>query len=351
MTTISPGASRKPRRVILSRAAWQPLAGALLTLLACSTATTPQTAVVVGIQSEPLSGAIGTLHVVTTLGGQPSTDETISPAALPHEVKLVPPGGNVAAPIAVEVDGYESATWTVGSPDPPVLVRTAETSFVEDQTLLLRVMLQGACLLALPGGPPGAPTCVAPQTCIGGTCQDDVVPPASLEPYTPGWANDLPDVCKPLNAGPPVVQVGTGQTDYLPLTDGQTVQAEQGPQGGHHIWIAVRQENLKQAGSTTTITSVQPGTNLAGPQMAFVFDFQQDQGGFCTLYGLRYQLDLDGTDYHLFLGQPLDVTVVIADPSGATGTGVAHIDIAPTLLCPSGIPGCPDDAGGGTDGD
>jgi hypothetical protein len=136
------------------------------------------------------------------------------------------------------------------------------------------------------------------------------------------------------------VQVGTGQTDYLPLTAGQSVQAELGPQGGHHIWIATRQENLKQAGSTTTITSVQPSTGLVGPRTAYIFTFQPDEGGFCKLAGLRYQLDQDGTDYHLFLGQPLDVTVTIADSTGATGTGVAHINIAPTILCPSGTSGC-----------
>jgi hypothetical protein len=321
---------------------------ALLALAACSTSsgpTTPATAVVVGVQSEPLNGAIGTLHMVTTLGGATSSDETLAPSMLPHEVKLLAPGGNTAAPIGVKVDGYESATWTPQSSDLPVLERTAETSFVLGQTELLRVMLQGECLLALPGGPPGAPTCLVPQTCIGGTCQSDVVAPSALEPYTPGWATNAPDICKPANAGPPTVQVGTGQMAYLPLTDGETVQAQQGPQGGHHIWMAVRQENLSQQGSTTTITSVQPGTNLAGPAMSFVFTFQADEGGFCVLSGLRYQLDLDGTDYHLFLGQPLDVTVVIADPSGASGTAVAHINIAPTIYCPAGTPGCDGDAG------
>jgi hypothetical protein len=255
-------------------------------------------------------------------------------------VKLGPPGGPATAPIGVQVEGYQSASWTPQSSDSPVLVRTAETSFVPNQVELLRVMLQGECLLGLPGGPPGAPPCTAPQTCIGGSCQDDTVAPQALEPYTSSWATDVPDICKPANAGPPVVQVGTGQTDYLPLTDGQTVQAEQGPQGGHHIWIAVRQQNIQQSGSTTTITSVQPGTNLAGPRMSFVFTFQPDEGDFCKLYGLRYQLDLDGTDYHLFLGQPLDVTVTIADQSGTTGSATAHVNIASTILCPSGVPGC-----------
>lgn len=299
-----------------------------------------------------MNGAVGTLHVVTTLAGATNSDQVLAPSALPYQVKLLPPNSNTSATIGVEVDGYQSATWTPGSSDPPVLVRTAETSFLPGQTMLLRVLLQNECLMGLPGGAPGAPSCTAPLTCIGGTCQSDSVAPQALEPYTPNWANDVPDVCKPANAGPPVVQVGTGQTAYLPLTSGETVQMQQGPQGGHHIWIAVRQENLKQQGSTTTITSVQPGAGLAGPQMAFVFTFDPDEGGFCVLYGLRYQLDLDGTDYHLFLGKPLTVTVTITDSEGSTGTGVANINIDPVLLCPAGIPGCPEgDAGdeGGVD--
>lgn len=301
----------------------------------------PATEVVVGIQKEgSLDGAIGALHVVTKLAGKTNSDETLDPSALPHEVKVYPAGGNTSAPIDVQVDGYIEAGWTSKSTAMPVLVRTAETTFVPNETRLLRVLLQGQCLLALPNGPPGAPTCDAPQTCIGGRCVPDSVPAAALETYEPNWANDSPDACRPLNAGMPVVQVGEGQTDYLPLTSGQAVQMEQGPQGGHHIWLAVRQENLKQLGSTTTITSVQPGTNLSGPQMAFVFTFEQDQGGFCKLSGLRYQLDIDGTDYHQFLGKPLHITVKIADQAGHTGTGTASVNIDPTLLCPVGVPGC-----------
>jgi hypothetical protein len=312
----------------------------LLAAAACSSPAPekpPATAVVVGIESEPMSGAIDTLHVVTTLGGATHTDETLpvgaKPLDLPHEVNLVPVGGNTGAPIGVRIEGYLNAAGAA-----PLLVRTAEASFVPGRTMLLRVLLQGQCLLALPGGPPGAPSCSAPQTCIAGACQDDHVSP--LEPYSANWATNTPDICRPANAGAPAVQVGTGQSDYLPLSDGQTIVAEQGPQGGHHIWIAVRQKNLKESGSPTTITSVQPTTGLLGPKTAFVFTFNPDQGGFCKLAGLRYQLDADGTDYHRFLGAPLDITVVIADATGAKGTGVAHVNIAPTILCASGTTGC-----------
>jgi hypothetical protein len=294
------------------------------------------TAVIVGVQSEPLNGAIDSLHIVTTVGGSTNSDERLGIDALPKEIRLDPLPGAASAPVQVQVSGFLSAVGTQ-----PLLLRSAETSFEPGHTKLLRVLLQGQCLLALPGGPPGAPSCGAPQTCIGGSCQDDWVNPPSLEEYSASWVANTPDVCKPAGGGPPVVQVGTGQTDYLPLTDGQTIQAEQGPQGGHHVWIAVRQENLKQTGSRTTITSVQPTTALAGPRTAVVFTFEQDQGGFCKLSGLRYQLDVDGTDYHRFLGQPLDITVTIVDGAGSTGTGIAHATIASTILCASGMPGCP----------
>jgi hypothetical protein len=298
-----------------------------------------ETAIVVGVESDPLSGAIGTVQVSTTVGGKVSSTE-FATSALPYETR-VPAPGDTSAPLLVAVAGYSGPLGTGST----LIARTAETHFVPGETRLLRLHLQASCLLGLPGGPPGAPTCVSPQTCVGGACVSDAVPAQGLVPYSPGWASIVSDVCKPANAGPPVVQVGTGQTDYLPLTDGQTVQMEAGPQGGHHIWIATRQENLRQAGTTTTITSTQAGTQLSGPPipgptMSFVFNFEQDQGGFCKLYGLRYQLDVDGADYHQFLGKPLDVTVTLKDGAGATGTGHAHVNIDPALLCPTGATIC-----------
>jgi hypothetical protein len=323
-----------------NRAAWG-LAAAGLTACSSGSAPTSPQGLVVGIQSEPsIAGALGTLHVVTTVGGAPSGDVVLAADSLPYEAHMTPPVGSPMAPVKVQVEGYQSAMWTPGSHDTPILVRTAETLFTPNRMSLLRIVLQGQCLVALPGGPPGGPACAAPQTCVGGTCQLDFVPPADLEAYAAHWADNPPDACKDANAPSPVVQVGIGQSDYLPVTSGQTVQMEQGPQGGHHVWIAVRQRNLQQSGSTTTITSVVPTTGLAGPRTSYVFTFEPDEGNFCKLYGLRYQLDVDGADYHAFLGQPLDVTVTIKDASGATASGVEHLNIDPQLLCPTGISGC-----------
>jgi hypothetical protein len=316
--------------------------------LACSNAQTPgpgaPTSLTVGIESDPMGGAVGAAHVTTTVGGKPATDETFlvanNPGAFPHAVRLTPPVSDPAAQVGAEIDGFFDPNFaTDGSNAPPVLTRLATTNFVPGADMLLRIHLDAQCLQALPGGPPGGPACTAPATCIRGTCQSDSVPTSALEPYTANWPNGASDICKPSNAGPPVVQVGTGQTDYVPATDGETVQMEQGPQGGHHIWMAVRMQNLKQTGSVTTLTSGQPDTGLAGPSTSYVFTFNADQGGYCKLFGLRYQLDITGTDYHTFLGHPLDVTVTITDSVGTTGTGVAHFAVAPTILCLSGDSG------------
>jgi len=114
----------------------------------------------------------------------------------------------------------------------------------------------------------------------------------------------------------------------------QTLQAEAGPQGGHHIWIAVRMKNMKQAGSTTQVSAVQPGTGTPIPPSSFAFTFDPDEGGFCKLYGLRYQLDNGGIDYKQFLGKPLDVTTTVVDSIGQVASSMQHIQVAPTLVNP-----------------
>jgi hypothetical protein len=316
-----------------------------LTFLSCHRADATQ--LVVGIQSEPMGGVVSALHVVIRVAGAVVDDEMLRP---PHGSKVGFPqpwekvissdgSGNAAAPVDVQVDA-------IGDPasPAPLFTRRASTHFVPGRTALLRTQLEARCIVypATPRGsskvpgPLSGPTCTAPATCIQGTCQSPNVPPSALEPYAPNWPTNAPDRCKPRNGGPPALQVGTGQSYYLPLArdERQTLQAEAGPQGGHHIWIATRMKNLKQAGSTTKIVGVQPETGVAIPPTTLAFTYAPDEGGFCKLYGIRYQLDNEGIDYKQFLGKPLDVNVTVTDPSGVTATATAHVQIAPTLVNP-----------------
>jgi hypothetical protein len=300
------------------------------------------TDLVVGVQSDPMGGVVSALHIVVKVAGQIVDDETLKPPRgsrvgfpQPWEKRLSGEGKSDAL-VEVAVDA-------IGDPNQaPLFTRFASTHFARGKTSLLRVRLESRCIVypnvdrgnsKIPG-PISGPTCTAPASCINGVCALGNVAPQSLETYATNWPTNAPDRCKPANGGPPVLQVGTGQSYYLPLQPMQTLQAEAGPQGGHHIWIATRMRNVKQAGSVTKIEGVQPGTGTKIPPTSLAFTYAPDEGGFCKLYGLRYQLDNEGIDYKQFLGKPLDVNVTVTDPAGTSVTSTAHIQVAPTLVNP-----------------
>jgi len=299
---------------------------------------------VVGVQSDSMAGLVSALHVVISVDGIVADDETIRP---PHGSRVAFPQP-WEKPLSMPADAtttVDVAIEAIGKPDaPPLLTRLASTHFVPGQDTLLRMPLESRCMIFPPipraqggtvlPGPLSGPTCATPSTCILGTCQSSAVPAASLEKYAPNWPSNAPDRCKPQGAGAPVLQIGTGQTDYLPLAPLQMLQAEAGPQGGHHIWIATRMKNLRQRLSTTRIEGADPATGTKIPPSTFVFTYAPTEGGYCKVYGLRYQLDNGGIDYKQFLGKPLDVTVTVTDTTGVSATETAHIQVAPTLVNP-----------------
>jgi hypothetical protein len=296
------------------------------------------TAIVIGIQSESLGPDAKSAHVTATVDGATVVDQTIQATAgtfAPTEVKVAAPAVNPNAVVDVKVDvlAAEGAAPVRGAA-PVLLTRLASTRFVPGQTKLLRVRLEQRCvsLAVSPGSIATGPTCQSPQTCISGRCADATVGPQDLEAFTPSWPTDAPDICRPANAGPPEVIVGSGQTDYMPLADGATLQMELGPQRGRHVWIAVRMRNIRQSGSTTTLTAVQPDTGLRPMPTAFVFTFDRDEGGYCKLYGLRFQLDAGGIDHTKFLGKPLDITVEVADQSGRKASATKRVMIDAKVL-------------------
>jgi len=330
---------------------WERASRAGLVVLATVTLSpcrSPQTAqLVLGVQSDPMGRSVTSLHIVAKVDGVVATDETLRPPhgamslVLPWERKLpsIAPGARVD--VVIEGFGPELKS--------PALTRVASTRIAAGPAeQLMRVPLESRCVIhpPPPTPSPGAaaktlfpwqlsgPTCAPPSTCILGVCQSGAIAPTDLEPYIAKWPSNAPDRCKGKNPGPPALQIGTGQADYLPLAPGQTLQAEAGPQGGHHIWIAVRMKNLKQSLSTTRIEGVQPDTGTTVAPSTFVFTYTPSEGGFCKVYGMRYQLDTGGIDYRPFLGKPLDVTVTVTDPMGASAKATMRINVAPTLVNP-----------------
>jgi hypothetical protein len=294
-------------------------------------------AIVVGVQGEQLAGAIGSVHVVTKIDEITKSDERVAASALPKEVLVDGPAGS-------NVDVLVEAFPAGAPPDAPPIVTRHATARIPAAKKLLRVQLDPRCVTSAGQRSGGPPPCAPSETCVSGRCVAPAVADADLETYDPGWPSAPPDACRPANHGAPEVIIGTGQTDYAPLADGQVLKLEKGPQGGHHIWIAVRMKNLRQSGSTSMITSKIVGDPQEVPPAAYVFTFDRDEGGYCKLWGLRYQVDVGAPDlgaaYKRFLGKKLEVTVQVTDSTKATATSTRTIQIDDKLLCPDGTDSC-----------
>ncbi len=274
------------------------------------------------------------LRVVLRAGGAPIRDETLprtgEALALPLELSFAGrPSGEL---VYVELTATSSAVSGLH------VTRKASTRVVGGRSLLLRVSLDAACVAVDAPGGVQPPTCEALQTCAAGACVGVAVDPSALEPYTPTWAKGgVADRCRPAAGGPPEVVLGQGQADFLPLDDcsagsPEPAQLEAGPQGGHHIWLAVRMKNLHQSGSITTVRGHFHDHPKDPWDMAVIFTFEPDEGGYCKLYGIRYQLDTNGIAIAEVAGKRIDLAVEVKDADGTIGVGKRCVVLSDTIL-------------------
>ncbi|MBK8252789.1 MAG: hypothetical protein IPK82_08990 [Polyangiaceae bacterium] len=289
---------------------------------ACGNNPTENTGdVVFGVRSKLTPGiAMDALQVIVKSGGEVVVNEKFegSNIEFPSEFRVenVPDGDKVEA----EIDAFFSGN--------PVLSRLASTQAIGGRDILLELELEASCLQA-PGS--SAPTCDAPGTCIHGVCANSAVNSQNLPDYDPNWADQTVDICKPQGAGDPLVIVGEGQADYLPVEDGQVAQVEAGPQGGHHIWIALRVKNLTQAGSITSLTGHFPDLGYDVGPFNVIFTFDPDEGDYCKIYGLRFQLDAEHAIEEM-LGKTFEITATITDKDGDIGIGKRSVKLSDSIL-------------------
>jgi hypothetical protein len=307
----------KARRPSAFRAAIRGLAGVALALGwagACHTPDTPVTGVVVGVMSDLRIGVdLDELTVERKVGGQALAplDLVGSALKLPLEIRFddLTGGETVEAVLHGKSHGVE------------VIRRDAQTTSVSGKTLLLRAPLSSQCVA------PVGPTCPASTTCASGACVAPYVDPSKLPAYSPDWSKaTTSDVCKSGSA--PVVTVGEGQADYLPLTDMEVVQVEAGPQGGYHVWLAARMKGLRQSGSVITLTGSIPELSYDVAPSSLIFTFDPDEGGYCKIYGLRFRLDDDAHPVASLLGKELDVKIQVSDPDGDAAEGSMRLRLS-----------------------
>jgi hypothetical protein len=181
--------------------------------------------------------------------------------------------------------------------------RTAAATVMSDRKILLEVSLEDECIDV---------ACAEGETCVSGQCQDPLEDASRLPEYYDNWeGGESGDRCEP--GGDPLVIIGEGQSDYHAIENGAVLDVEAGPQGGYHVWIAVRIKNLRQSGSITSVKGVFPALDYEPPPLQVVFTFDPDEGDYCKLYGLRFRLDDADHPIESLLGETLDITVRISD--------------------------------------
>lgn len=286
---------------------------------------------VVGVDAQPaIVSRIGKVRVNVTVSGKTIAEREIVPkngdTPFPFEVKL---DGKAGTDAEVTVEAFSAGpNDTVAST--PMLVRRSRAPFVRGAPKLVRLRLESSCVTGTIGFK--GPTCPPPQSCSAGRCIDPTLLPEDLEAYAADWQKSRPDACKSARGGALALTVGTGQTDFVTLVPGQTLTPEKGPQGGHHLWMAVRTHDLPQTGSKVTLSAEQPGTGLKVPPTSFVFSLEPDVDGACKLYGLRLQIDNSSVPVADFLGKPLDVSVAVLDVNGAHAEEHVRVNVAANTI-------------------
>ncbi len=154
-------------------------------------------------------------------------------------------------------------------------------------------------------------------------------PPDETEPPPPPPPPGS-DTCK--KGDDPQVIVGHGFGDYYQAPEMDVADVEAGPQGGYHIWIGARLRGLRQSGSLTELWGEihEPDKSLDGGR--FVFTFEQDEGGYCKVYGLRLIIADSFEEVQPLLGRPIDVRVEIEDKDGDVGLGERTLLLSEDIL-------------------
>ncbi len=299
----------------MRKAAWTPIA--LLALFAAGCRSEDADAqVVVGLTTDRAVGFdIHHVETTTKVDGVITHAERLSygdgALSLPTELLVEPAqdGAKVELAVAAFRDGEAS----------PLVTRRAATRAVRGRRLLLLVSLDEAC---------SAATCEPNATCVQGACVDPFIAPSALADYDPRWLASAPDACKTPFSGAPAVVIGQGENAFAPLEDNEVVSIEAGPQGGHHVWLALRVKGLRQMGSHLTVGGYFPDLAYELPPFTSRITLRKAGEDPCAIYGVRFQVDR-GLSVETVRGLALAIEVALEDPNGDVATAVKRVAIAP----------------------
>jgi hypothetical protein len=271
---------------------------------------------VVGLINSPYEMNIyaTSFHVVMKVDGvvvNERTEDHGAPSllALPRELEYSDLPEGAAVETVAEID--------FGNGLPPSEVVAASRIVAGRKTLERMTISQYSCA-----------SCDAGLTCNWGRCMDPYVPPEALEDYSLDWASF--SYCKQKNAGAPTTSLGTGYESFTPLNDADVIDVYAGPQGGHHVYLSLRMNNLRQD-SMVELRAMVPDLGLEiGPQTFNAVFYDYPVGGYCEVLGWQFQID-GSVSVDQLVGKTMEITGTISDADGdsaqVTRTVVLSTDI------------------------
>jgi len=148
---------------------------------------------------------------------------------------------------------------------------------------------------------------------------------------------DTVSTCEDAATVEPRVELGVGELDFEDVAEGDLVDAVRGPQGGFHVWGAVRTEGFDPGHDALL------GRYDEGPEVRFEFlvdDFVAAEGGaFRPFEGDVYDATLVGEPVYVDAWslwddweEPQDVlglfTVTVEDACGTTGSAEREVALS-----------------------
>lgn len=131
--------------------------------------------------------------------------------------------------------------------------------------------------------------------------------------------------CGGSGAEPPgeaAVELGTGEWEMLPITDGQDVELIHGAQGGYHVWASIRADGIEPEDVILEVET-QPADESLPPEKSRVqVDFDRDPDtGEAVFIGWPAILSQPGC----VVDRMLRLQVTLTDRRGAAGMDERYV--------------------------
>jgi hypothetical protein len=129
------------------------------------------------------------------------------------------------------------------------------------------------------------------------------------------------------DAGSFAMELGQGELSFAPLSDGEALPYEHGPQGGQHVWVAFRMQDLDPARVLVQVTTMVEGhPELELQRRGRVnFEPEADAASAAHVYAGWPAQILDAVMHE---GERAHIDVLLEDRAGRRARAAAAITIA-----------------------